>query len=90
MLQYPNISEKEEKRIVEAMLKVCKVFPVNPEVAMIAGPLCRNTSEYKGGKHIEDCYIAATAIAYKIPLYTRNPKDFDCVSHPDLKIEVPY
>jgi len=89
LLQYPNISPKEEKRIVDNMLKVCNVLPVNLEVAKTAGLLCRNAAEYKG-KHIEDCYIAATAIVFNAPLYTRNPKDFNCVTHPNLIIEVPY
>lgn len=40
--------------------------------------------------HIEDCYIAATAIAYNLPLYTRNLGDFKYVSHPALKIIIPY
>lgn len=49
----------------------------------------RESAEYRE-KHIEDCYIASTAAAYRIPLYTKNPKDFRYVNDPDLNVIVPY
>ncbi|MGB9804676.1 type II toxin-antitoxin system VapC family toxin [Desulfofundulus sp.] len=89
LLQYKNISAQEEKRILENLPLMCDILDTNKEVAYIAGLLSRHSAEYRE-HHVEDCYIAAIAIAYKLPLYTRNPDDFKYVPHPDLKIVVPY
>lgn len=89
LLQYPYISSKEEKRIKKALPQVCKILSITWDIALIAGELSRKSSEYRDS-HIEDCYIAATAISQNIPLYTRNDKDFKYVKHPNLKVYVPY
>lgn len=89
LLQYKNISEQEEKRILQNLPLMCDILDTNKHVSHIAGLLSRQSAEYRD-HHIEDCYIAATAIAYKLILYTRNPDDFKYVPHPDLEIIVPY
>lgn len=89
LLQYKNISVQEEKRILENLPLMCDVLDTNKDVAHVAGLLSRQSSEYRD-YHVEDCYIAATAITYKLPLYTRNPGDFKYAPHPDLEIVVPY
>ena len=89
LLQYPYISEQEENRIQTILPKFALVLPTTKKVARIAGLLSRQSAAYRD-HHIEDCYIAATAIANNIPLYTRNPDDFKYVPHPDLEIVVPY
>jgi len=89
LLQYPNISEQEESRINTLLPQFAKVLSTTPEVARTAGYLFRRSVEYRE-HNIEDCYIAATAITYKLPLYTRNPGDFKYVPHPDLEIVIPY
>ena len=89
LLQYPFISEQEENRIQTILPKFALVLPTTNKVARIAGLLSRQSAEYRD-HHIEDCYIAATAIVNNLPLYTRNPNDFKFVPHPDLEIVVPY
>lgn len=89
LLQYPYISEQEETRINKLLPTLCRILPTTKKVARIAGLLSRQSAEYRD-YHIEDCYIAATAIAYNIPLYTRNPGDFKYVPHPVLEVVVPY
>ncbi|MEW8960057.1 MAG: PIN domain-containing protein [Moorella sp. (in: firmicutes)] len=89
LLQYPYISPEEEKRILEDIPIFCKIIGTGPKVAKIAGLLSRQSAEYRE-HHVEDCYIAATAIARGLPLYTTNPKDFEYVKHNKLKIFQPY
>lgn len=89
LLQYKNISPQEERRILENLPLMCDVLDTNKKVAHVAGLLSRQSAEYRD-HHIEDCYIAATAIANRLLLYTRNPDDFKYAPHPDLKVVVPY
>ena len=89
LLQYPHISEQEEKRILELIPAAFVILETTFEIAEIAGLMARQSHEYRN-HHIEDCYIAATAIAQGLPLYTRNPADYQYVPHVDLVIKVPY
>ncbi len=89
LLQYPHISPQEEERINTLIPGFCNVLTTDGGVAAIAGLLSRQSVEYRE-HHIEDCYIAATAIAYSLPLYTRNVGDFKYVSHEKLKVVGPY
>ncbi len=89
LLQYPNISAQEEDRISTLLPTICKVLPTTIQAARVAGYLSRQSASYRE-HHIEDCYIAATAISFSLPLYTRNPDDFNYVPHTDLIVKVPY
>jgi len=89
LLQYPRISPEEEKRILEDIPIFCKVIGTGRRVAKIAGLLSRQSVEYRE-HHIEDCYIAAIAIARGLPLYTTNSKDFNYVKHNKLIVFQPY
>ncbi len=89
LLQYPDISSKEERRILVELPEVCRIIPVTWETTVVAGDLSRKSAEYRNS-HIEDRYIAATAIVHKLPLYTRNPKDFQYVSHSSQSVTEPY
>ena len=89
LLQYPHISEREEKRILELIPAAFVILDTTFAIADIAGRMGRQSHAYRN-HHIEDCYIAATAIAHSLPLYTRNPADYQYVPHADLVIKVPY
>jgi predicted nucleic acid-binding protein len=89
LLQYPNISAEEEDRIYNALPQFLRILPTTKKVARISSKLSRPSVAYRD-HHIEDCYIAATAIAYGLPLYTRNPDDFCYVTHDNLNIVIPY
>lgn len=89
MLQYPNISCEEEERINTVLPMFSTVLPVDERIARIAALYFRKSAEYRE-EHIEDCYIAATATYYRLPLYTKNPKDFIYVKDSALNIVVPY
>lgn len=89
LLQYPKISKEEEKRINSMLPQFCEILSTNAEVAAVAGLLSRQSAEYRE-HHIEDCYIAATAIVYGLTLYTRNKEDFKYVPHEKLEVVVPY
>lgn len=89
LLQYPNISCEEEERINRLLPMFSTILPVDERIGRVAALYSRESAEYRE-RHIEDCYIAATAVAYRIPLYTKNPKDFIYVKDPALTIIVPY
>ncbi|MDR1701711.1 MAG: PIN domain-containing protein [Sporomusaceae bacterium] len=89
LLQYPKISPQEEERIEILIPKAFIILPTTHEISKIAGLMARQSNEYRN-HHIEDCYIASTAIFHKIPLYTRNPADYSYVQHENLIIKTPY
>jgi predicted nucleic acid-binding protein len=89
LLKYPKITKEEEHRINSMLPQFCKMLVTDDGVAAAAGLLSRQSVEYRE-YHIEDCYIAATAIIYNLPLYTRNEGDFKYVPHEKLKVVVPY
>jgi hypothetical protein len=89
LLQYPNISPEEERRINEIFPEFSNFLPINESIARKTAVYSRKSSSYRKD-HIEDCYIAATAATYNLPLYTRNPKDFKYVEDENLIVEVPY
>lgn len=85
LLQYPNISTEEENRIMQDLPKICGLITTTRQIAEVAGYLSRQSTEYRH-HHVEDCYIAATAIVKDMPLVTRNSKDFQYVKHESLRI----
>ncbi|SFR06896.1 type II toxin-antitoxin system VapC family toxin [Desulfoscipio geothermicus] len=87
LLQYPYISCEEEERINKVLPMFSTILSVDERIGRIAALYSRESAEYRE-KHIEDCYIAATASTY--PLYTKNPKDFVYVNDSSLTIVVPY
>lgn len=89
LLQYPNISCEEEERINKVLPMFSTILPVDERIGRIAALYSRESAEYREN-HVEDCYIAATASAYRIPLYTKNPKDFVYIKDSALSIVVPY
>lgn len=89
ILQYPYISKEEEERILNIIPSLFEILPTTQEISYNAGLLARHSADYRD-YHVEDCYIAATAITFNLPLYTRNPGDFKYVPHQDLEIVVPY
>lgn len=78
LLQYPGMSNEEENAI-RAILSICEPVSLNTTISERAALLRR--------KHqigITDVLIAATALELKIPLITKNKKDFKNI--PDLEI----
>ncbi|MCR4420506.1 MAG: type II toxin-antitoxin system VapC family toxin [Clostridia bacterium] len=84
LLQYPQ-SLQEEHRITTYLPRICHFIATTRRIAAVAGYLSRMSAEYRT-HHIEDCYIAATAIVRDLPLYTTNPDDFQYVPHPKLRV----
>ena len=78
-LGYAGISPEEEASIL-GFIHASPVYPLDDEVIEQAIRL-RQQKKMKLG----DAIIAATAIAYNIPLVTRNEDDFKHISGLDLR-----
>jgi tRNA(fMet)-specific endonuclease VapC len=78
----------ESKRArLEAALRPVLVLPYNRKLAVTWAEL-RAESEHRGrAMQANDCWIAATAVHYRVPLITNNLSDFDHI--PQLKLLTP-
>jgi hypothetical protein len=76
-----------EKPILDVLLSEFQVLQIDQQVMESAIEI-RGASLVSGPKvKLPDAIIAATAAAYKIPIVTRNPKDFQWEG---IKVHVPY
>jgi predicted nucleic acid-binding protein len=66
---------KQELQILEQFLRKFQVLPLNSEISDCATGLL-TTYFLSHGLLIADALIAATAIAYQIPLLSKNQRDF--------------
>jgi predicted nucleic acid-binding protein len=73
----------ERARRQETLQRVeanCEMLPVDADVARAYGRIFAAVAATRGrkarGRRALDMLIAATAAANRLPLYTRNPKDF--------------
>jgi toxin FitB len=78
-LGYAGISPEEETSMIE-LLNTCPAYPLDDEVITQAIQL-RQQKKMKLG----DAIIAATAVAYNIPLVTCNEADFKHIPGLDLR-----
>ena len=78
-LGFAGISPEEESSILD-FVNACPVYPLDNEVIEQAIQL-RQQKKMKLG----DAIIAATAVAYGIPLVTRNEDDFKHIPGLDLR-----
>ena len=78
-LGFAGITSQEEDSILE-FVNACPAYPLDDEVIEQAIQL-RQQKKMKLG----DAIIAATALAYNIPLVTRNADDYKHISGLDLR-----
>jgi predicted nucleic acid-binding protein len=70
LFQFAGISGAEESDIDE-FLRITKIYPIDSHIARVAAGLGRTRKN-----NLPDLLIAATALDYRIPLITRNTRDF--------------
>lgn len=76
------VNKTHLNRINKELKGFLTILP-NPEIALIAIRLLRQYHLSHGLK-IQDCFIAATALFVKIPLFTYNIKDFKFIDGLEL------
>jgi predicted nucleic acid-binding protein len=79
-LRGPRIPE--ELRAQEALFPSADAVPFGPDEAAVAAELYRSVRRARGRE--VDLAIAATAVAWRSPLWTLNPEDFRDVPGLDL------
>lgn len=70
---------REHHRHDESLFVEAQFLPANAEVARAYGRVyaaVSATGRKAGGRGVVDLLIAATAVAARLPLYTRKPDDF--------------
>ena len=82
LLSFPDMRENEEK-VIRSCLNACTVLPLNTSVKETAISLRR-----KYRMKLPDAIVAATAVAYGIPLLTAD-KGFSKIAELRLELLVP-
>ena len=83
----PGCRNKAEMRELQKFFQRCTLLPVTTTVSQAAFQLME-TFYLSHGLILPDALIAATAMEYNLPLYTRNTRHFRMI--PRLKVSQPY
>jgi predicted nucleic acid-binding protein len=87
---FENISAKtgsldarsqQDRAYTERLIEYCGVLPFDQSAAAIAAYIFPRLSKKDRNKHLRDIFIAATALAHKRGVATRNQKDFELIAN---------
>ena len=78
---YAGATDEQKRGDILAILNWCHLLPFTSEVAGVAATIYRNLRTANRVIEIRDMFIAATALAYDLPLMTLNVKHFERIEH---------
>ena len=81
---YAGATSEQKQQDVGLVLMHSTIMPLTSDVAQQAARLYRQLRAANQLIEMRDILIAATALAYGLPLMTFNAKHFDCIPSPHL------
>ena len=66
---------------IEIVSRTCDILPFNENAAAIAAYICANIGKSKYNQHLNDIFIASTALAHGHGVATQNKKDFELIAN---------
>ncbi|MCI0490525.1 MAG: type II toxin-antitoxin system VapC family toxin [Blastocatellia bacterium] len=85
---------EQDRAKTEQLIQSCEILPFDQNAAAIAAYVFPRLSQIERNKHWRDLFIAATALAHRHGIATRNQKDFELIanhlplSHQPLRLVV--
>ncbi|MGI8565954.1 MAG: type II toxin-antitoxin system VapC family toxin [Pyrinomonadaceae bacterium] len=77
----PNEQTRQDRLKTEQLIKSCVVLPFDQRAAEIAAYIVPRLSKNMPKELLRDVFIAATALAHRYGIATRNKKDFDLIAN---------
>lgn len=76
-----NEQSVQSRLNIEIVSRNCNILSYNENAAAIAAYICANIGKSKYNQHLNDIFIAATALAHSHGVATQNKRDFELIAN---------